>query len=64
MTHIVGAMASLHALRGSLGEPALRPNPVAQPPAVLRPLDSQATVSRIGRLPVVPRKEGDAWARS
>jgi len=64
MTHIVGTMGSLYALRDSLGEPALRPNPVAQPPAVLRPSDSLPTLSRIGKLPVAPRKEGDPWARS
>jgi len=51
MTHIVGTMASLQALRGSLGNPTLKVNTVAQPPAVLH-----ASSSRPMIVTVPPRK--------
>jgi len=51
MTHIVGTMASLQALRGSLGNPTLKVNTVAQPPAVLH-----ATSSRPVVVTIPPRK--------
>ena len=51
MTHIVGTMASLQALRGSLGNPTLKVNTVAQPPAVLHASSSRPVV-----VTVPPRK--------
>jgi hypothetical protein len=51
MTHIVGTMASLQALRGSLGNPTLKVNAVAQPPAVLHASSSRPVV-----VAVPPRK--------
>jgi len=51
MTHIVGTMASLQALRGSLGNPTLKVNTVAQPPAVLHASSSRPVI-----VTVPPRK--------
>ena len=59
MTHIVDTMASLQALRGSRGEPALKANPVPRPPVVLHaPAARPITVT-------VPLRKGErSWARS